>query len=338
MILILAEPSRAPTQLEIAAVKEVLARGGRVLAAGFLSAAALPDENLDSKSPPQLIGGICEAEPVSLSPVAVGGKVVMRDVRSVWNLNRPSQRVIYECAAKGVVVTYSADTGTVVWWASASPLENQNVLVPGNLDLLLNSLQLQRGDHIVWDESLHRAPPAPWDPLSDRVVVELLTQLLLIALLLLLARGRRSGPLRQLPVATRSTPFEFVRSLGGLYRASSANDVPVAIAYERFRVQMAQRYGIPKAQTADAATLAKSLAHRFALDPASLQRDFEACEEASRTSKLQPRAALALVKALAHYNERIALAQQAASRPDATHDRGTLESHPRNPLIHHRSA
>ena len=54
-VLILAEPTRAPSRQEAAAVKRVLARGGRVLAAGFLSAAALPDENLDSKSPPELI-------------------------------------------------------------------------------------------------------------------------------------------------------------------------------------------------------------------------------------------------------------------------------------------
>lgn len=311
-VLILAQPSRTPSQQEIAAVKRLLARGGRVLAAGSLAASALPQENIDSKSPPQLIGGICEAEPVSLSPLAAGGKVMMRDVRSVWNLDRPSQHAIFECAGKGVVVTYSAEKGTVVWWASASPLENQDVAGQGSLDLLLNSLQLQRGDRIVWDESLHRVPVAAWDPLSDRIILVLLGQLLLVGLLLVLARGRRNGPLRPLPIPTRRSPMEFVRSLGGLYRASGANNVPVAIAYERFRTRLVQHYGIAGAQTADAATLAAMLAERFQLDRTSLENDLKACEEAARISELRPRQALALAKSLARWQANI------------THHRGTL--------------
>jgi hypothetical protein len=335
-VLILAEPSRAPSRQEAAAVRRVLARGGRVLATGFLSAAALPDENLDSKSPPQLIGGICEAEPVSFSPLATGGKVVMRGVRSVWNLDRPSQRALYECAGKGVVVTYPVEKGSVVWWASASPLENQDIASQGSLDLLLNSIQLQRGDRIIWDESLHTAPAAAWDPFADRIILALLAQLLLIGLLLVFARGRRSGPLRPLPAVTRTSPMEFVRSLGGLYRASRANDVPVRIAYERFRSRLAQRYAIAGAQTADAATLAATLAARFQLNEPSLQRDLEACEDRGGLSDLKPRQALTLVKALAHYQELIA--RQAESSTHTTHDRGTVGSNVRNDLTQRRSA
>jgi hypothetical protein len=302
-VLILAEPTRAPSPQEAAAVRRVLARGGRILAAGFLAAAAVPDDNLDNQSPSQLVGGICEAEPVGFSPLAAGGKVVMRGIRSLWKLDRPSQRAAFLCAGEGVVVTYAVEKGTVVWWASASPLENQDIAAHGSLDLLLNSLQLQRGDRIVWDESLHAEPAAAWNPLSDRNVLALLAQLFLIGLLLVLARGRRSGPLRPLPESARTSPMEFVRSLGGLYRSSGANDVPVTIAYERFRARLAQRYGISGAQTVDAATLAATLTERFGIIAPSLQRDLEACENAGRLSSLNPRQALILVKALAGYNE-----------------------------------
>src|SRR6202000_2565412 len=101
----------------------------------------------------------------------------------------------------------------------------------------------------------------------------LLAQLFAVGLLLVLARGRRSGPLRPFPVAARNSPMEFVRSLGGLYRSSGANDVPVTIAYERFRARLAQRYGISAAQTADAATLAATLTERFGIMAPSLQGD-----------------------------------------------------------------
>src|ERR1700758_3267546 len=49
-ILILAQPTRAPSQQETAAVRRLLERGGRVLAAGSLAASAVPEENLDNQS------------------------------------------------------------------------------------------------------------------------------------------------------------------------------------------------------------------------------------------------------------------------------------------------
>jgi hypothetical protein len=325
-VLILAEPTRAPNQQEIAGVRRVLERGGRVLAAGFLSAALVPEENLDDQSPPQLIGGVCEAEPIGFSRLASGGKVVMRGVRSVWKMDRPSQRVAFVCGNEGVVVAYHAGKGTVVWWASASPLRNQDIAAQGSLDLLLNSLELQTGDNIVWDESLHAAPPATWSPLQDRIILALIAQLTGIAVLLLLSRGRRSGPLRPLPVPARNSSMEFVHSLGGLYRASGANDVPVTIAYERFRNRLTQHYGVAGAQTVDAATLAATLNERFAIPTLSLQRDLEACENADRLTSLNPRQALTLVKALAGYSD--AIAQQAETSTTTVaylaRDRGTL--------------
>ena len=178
----------------------------------------------------------------------------------------------------------------------------------------------------MWDESLHAAPPAAWSPLQDRIILALIAQLTGVALLLVLARGRRSGPLRPLPVPARNSPMEFVRSLGGLYRASGANDVPVTIAYERFRARLAQHYGVAKAQTVDAATLAATLNERFAIPSLSLQRDLEACENAGRLTSLNPRQALSLVKALAGYSE--AIAQQAETSTTTVaylaKDRGTI--------------
>jgi hypothetical protein len=133
--------------------------------------------------------------------------------------------------------------------------------------------------------------------------------------------------------------MEFVRSLGGLYRSSGANDMPVTIAYERFRARLAQRYGVAGAQTADAATLAATLAERFAIQSPSLQHDLEACENAGRLSHLNSRQALSLVKALAGYSE--VIARQAEAKTTAvTHianDRGTI-GHQHEPVDPGRDA
>jgi hypothetical protein len=89
---------------------------------------------------------------------------------------------------------------------------------------------------------------------------------------------------------------------------------------------LARHYGIAAAQTADAATLAATLTERFGVISPSLQRDLEACENAGRLTNLKPRQALALVKALAGYNDWIA--RQAASSTKTVvslaKDRGTI--------------
>jgi hypothetical protein len=323
-VLILAEPSRAPSEQETAAVRHVLERGGRVLGAGFMSAAAIPDENLDSESPPQLLRGICEAQPLGFSSPTRGGKLVMRDVRFVWRMDHPAQRVVYTCAGAGVVVSYAVGKGTVVWWSSASPLENRDIGAPGSLNLLLNSLALQHGERVIWDESLHAAPSAAWDFRRDPTVRALGLQLVLLGVLLLLARGRRSGPLRPMPATLRSSPLEFVRALGGLYRSSGANDVPVTIAYERFRSQLAQHYGVAGAQTAAPDVLANVLQTRFGLDSPSLLDDLEACASAGRLTDLNARQALTLVQALSRYTEQLAQQRDISSSSIPEKSRGIL--------------
>jgi hypothetical protein len=223
-----------------------------------------------------------------------------------------------------VVVSYAVGKGTVVWWSSASPLENRDIGAPGSLDLLLNSLALQHGERVIWDESLHAAPSAAWDFRRDPTVRALGLQLVLLGVLLLLARGRRSGPLRPMPATLRSSPLEFVRALGGLYRSSGANDLPVTIAYERFRSQLAQHYGVAGAQTAAPDVLANVLQTRFGLDSPSLLDDLEACASAGRLTDLNARQALTLVEALSRYTEQLAQQRDISSSSIPEKSRGIL--------------
>ena len=134
--------TRAPNQQEVAAVRHVLERGGRVLAAGFLSAALLPEENLDDQSPPRLIGGVWRRARMASrgSPLAARSSCAEFGACGRWIVHH---NAAFVCGNEGVVVAYHVGKGTVVWWASASPLENQDIAAQGSLDLLLNSLELQ---------------------------------------------------------------------------------------------------------------------------------------------------------------------------------------------------
>jgi hypothetical protein len=142
--------------------------------------------------------------------------------------------------------------------------------------------------------------------------------------LLLLARGRRSGPLRPMPATLRSSPLEFVRALGGLYRSSGANDVPVTIAYERFRGQLAQHYGVAGAQTARPDALADVLQTRFGIESPTLHEDLEACASAGRLADLNARQALALVQGLSRYTEQLAPQRDISSSSTSENNRGIL--------------
>jgi hypothetical protein len=127
-----------------------------------------------------------------------------------------------------------------------------------------------------------------------------------------------------MPATVRSSPLEFVRALGGLYRSSGANDVPVTIAYERFRSLLAQHYGVAGAQTAAPEVLADVLYTRFRIDSPSLREDLEACASAGRLTDLNARQALALVQALSRYTEQLARQRDTQSSPIPENSRGIL--------------
>ena len=69
-------------------------------------------------------------------------------------------------------------------------------------------------------------------------------QLGLISVFVLLAFGRRSGPLYAPAAVSRLSPLEFVDTLGDLYRRASAGPAAVRVAYQRFRTQLLRRLAL----------------------------------------------------------------------------------------------
>jgi Domain of unknown function (DUF4350) len=292
-VVIFAQPFTRETS-NISAVRQILERGGRVLATGFWGGTILPEGA--STAPKTFDFSACKLEANGLDRLADSGEVWMRPEAS-WKVGNPAQRVEYRCGGEPAVVEYAWGKGHVVWWASSTPLENASLARADDLNLLLNSLGPRAGHHFYWDESLHGEARSPWSYAAGPSLRMLEFGLPLLGLLVVLSFSRRSGPVRDLPAPARAAPTEFLEALGSLYRKADAAPTAVAIAWERFRQRSLQHCGMKGARPG-AAELAAIIRRRFPGADASLEADLAACEEASWSEKLHPREALRLIQTL----------------------------------------
>jgi len=304
-VVIFAEPDPTSTE-DLNAVKEIVARGGRVLVTGWLGGILVPGGNA---LPPQQLGAACKLTPQGFDPLAGSGEVWMVP-EAGWGSDQPLDRVEYNCAGSPAVVEYTSGKGQVIWWASSTPLENGSIQRAENLNLFLNSLGAPRNHHFYWDESLHGEVYSDWFYASGTALNLLKAGLFAIALLVIFSFSRRRGPVRDLPAPVRATPVEFLEALGSLYAEAGASATSVDLAYERFRRRMGDLCGL-KGAPMRADELSFALRRRFPRAPEALEKDLAECEQAIGDDTLQPRKALALVQALSRHGEALDRAARA---------------------------
>lgn len=297
-VVIFAEPfTREPEDMK--AVRQILERGGRVLATGFWGGYLLP--GAAPTEPQEFSFAACQLEPAGLDPLAGSGQVWMVP-EATWQVGNPRDRVEYICAGQPAVVEYDWGKGHVVWWASATPLENASISRGNDLALLLNTLGPREGHDFYWDESLHGDVRSEWFYARGPALWLLLGGLTGIGLLTLFSFSRRNGPVRELPAPARATPVEFLEALGSLYHKAGAANTAVALAWDGFRRRMGTLCG-RKGMQMKAAELAEALRRRFPQAPAELEKDLADCEEATRDDGLPPKRALGLVQTLSRHSE-----------------------------------
>ena len=304
-VVIFAEPD--PTSPEdLKAVKDIVARGGRVLLTGWSGGILAPSGNA---LPPQQFGAACKLTPQGLDPLASSGEVWMVP-EAAWGSDQPLDRVEYNCAGSPAVVEYTSGKGEVIWWASSTPLENGSIQRAQNLNLFLNSLGAPQDHHFYWDESLHGEVYSNWYFASGVALNLLKAGLFGIGLLVIFSFSRRRGPVRDLPAPVRATPVEFLEALGSLYAEAGASATSVDLAYERFRRHMGDLCGLKGAKMS-AEDLGFALRRRFPQALETLEKDLAECEQAIGNDTLQPKKALALVQALSRHGEALDRAARA---------------------------
>jgi len=309
-VVVIAEPSAYETE-DSSAIATILSKGGRVLTTGFRGGLLLPRSGV--KLSKQVSFAACEAQPDGLQPIAGTGAIwIVPQV--TWAESDSAVRTDYTCAGQPVVVDYPVGKGIAVWWASSTPLENGSVTRSNNLELLLNSVGPGEGHHVYWDESLHGQGHSQWEYTSGPVWPLLSFGALGFALVLVFSFSRRSGPVRDLPQAPRTTPIEFLDALGSLYRSTGAAATAVQIAWERFRSQTALLTGQRNAQL-DAHQIAETIERRFGSVAKEMEPDLIEAEEACWDESLKPNRALVLIQALRRHEETLrAASAHAANR------------------------
>lgn len=312
-VLVITEPFSLPEQTQQArhVVAAILRKGGRVLVTGYIGGTLLPGNHVTVSR--EATFAACEAQPEGLDPLAAAGPIWIVP-RFTWK-DDSEARTAYTCAGQPVVVELAA--GHAIWWASSTPLENRSIQRGKNLELLLNSIGPAANHHVYWDESLHGGRvPTPWDFVRGPVWPLLLFGSIGLALLIVLSMSRRSGPVRPLPQAPRTTPIEFLDALGSLYRSTGAASTALQIAWERFRTQSALLTGQRSAQL-DARELAAAIELRFGQAANGMEADLVDVEDACLNEALKPTRALELVRTLRQHEEtlRNASARSSAGPP-----------------------
>jgi hypothetical protein len=299
-VVIFAQPFTTESA-DIKAVRQIVERGGRVLATGFWGGFIVP---LGASEPSEeLRFAACKLDAEGLDRLSGSGEVWMVP-EAGWKVGNPAYRVQYDCAGQPAIVEYDWQKGHVVWWASSTPLENASISRGNNLDLFLNSLGPRENRKFYWDESLHGEVRSEWSYAGGAALNTLYIGLAGLALLVVLSFSRRSGPVRELPVEPRATPIEFLEALGSLYRNAGAASAAVAVAWERFRRFSLRLCGL-RPQKLSAAELARVICRRFPGIDAALENDLTACEEAAWGESVNPRQALKLVQTLHAHQEQL---------------------------------
>jgi hypothetical protein len=296
--LILADPSpRGLGNDDRDSLMRFVRRGGRLLIAGDSADAFLRNAEADLVKPWQAVERAYPS--VAVSPITRGAPQITMASRVYWAGSIENEIPLYARGSDAVVVTFPVGEGRVIWWASSMPLSNAGITKPGNLNLLLNSIGAPGDGPVLWDEYYHgerrgligylAGTPAPW----------MLLQAGVIYLFLLLAFGRRTGPLRMPIVESRLSPLEFVETLGALYKTAGAASGAVETVWQRFRFLVCTRLGLPP--SAPIRQIFESARERLGWHEPGLFETLQRAERGARDPSISNQEALEIVDSLEHY-------------------------------------
>lgn len=309
-ILILADPSDTPSDEEQRALQSFVEAGGQVLFTGpqiedFFRDAQTTEFSAESESLQTYAANLPSA-------LTRGAPSVSLQAEGAWSEIKPGQIALYGDSDSPAVLSWRLGEGRILWWAGASPLTNVGISQSHNLNLFLDAMNVPANDsanaapvQIYWDEYFHGERSSLWSYVQGTPVAWGLLQLGVLGMGVLFTFSRRSGPTALPATVSRLSPLEFVDTLGGLYERAHAEPAVVEIVYQQFRMMLTRQLRLP-ANTDDAA-LAAALRARLGQNASGLPEALARAAAASRAKKVSPAEALALIKELERYEERLGL-------------------------------
>jgi hypothetical protein len=305
-ILILAGPIDFPDKKERDALLAFVRSGGWIVYAGnfpilFVGSGAVAPSSFTPASSPSAT----TFPAIVPSPFTQGAPKITMIAGNRWVVSDGAQVPLYGEPEEPVGVTWRLEKGRILWWAAPTPVTNSGISREGNLPFFLSCIRAVRpgaspGETtVLWDEYFHGYRGSLWDYFAETPVPWAIFQLALVAVLVLLAFGRRSGPLYAPAAVSRLSPLEFVDTLGDLYRRASAGSAAVRVAYQRFRTQLVRRLAL--APSISNIQLDTAVRERLGWKQPGLMATLQRAEKAARVSDVSGSDALKIVQALEHY-------------------------------------
>jgi hypothetical protein len=211
------------------------------------------------------------------------------------------------------VLTARRGAGRLIWWASSRPLSNAALDEPGHLDLLLNAVGPARTRRILWDEYYHGHVRSLWSYASGTPVAWGLVQIALLTAVALFTFGRYVGPPRSRVDVPRTSPLEFIDTMGGLYERAHPASGAIASARSHVRRRLVARAGIAASSTD--ARLASVLSARFGVDGVAVRSLLERSDVAGRDQPVEQGAHIREADAVALVQQLQRLAADVAGPP-----------------------
>lgn len=223
------------------ALRAFVERGGRLLIGGGGESSVWLRELLQP-APEWSTTGVAKAQPLAPAPDLAGVMQLESSSNGSWETTGAALPV-FGTAKRGLVAVASLGQGRVILLADASPLQDGNLSLADNARFGLDAagsparpVDFFESYHGYGPTSGYSSIPARWDVL--------LGGLILAALALMFARGRRLGPpeqeSRELPPPRRA----YVDSLAGIIARAKRPDEALEPVRAEARVRLAWRVGL----------------------------------------------------------------------------------------------
>jgi hypothetical protein len=303
--LILAEPSERGSAEERAAISRFVFSGGRLLVTGAAGASFAPESHSVEVPSVDLSQKSFLAQ--LPSPLSRNAPEVTMVAPDEWRPLASSQLAVYTKDGKPGVVWYRFGKGEVIWWAISSPLSNGSIREKNNLALFLNSVG-PPDSRVLWDEYFHgmrrslgsyfATTPLPWAGL----------QVALVVVALLFTFSRRWGPVWMPPGESRTSPLEFVSTVGELYQSAHAAPGAVETVYQRLHSSLVRKLGV--SSKVKLPELCRAASARLGWPEDALFHTLSQAERSMRDIDLDDDVALDLVRTLHDYLDRLEARQK----------------------------
>jgi hypothetical protein len=286
--LILANPTLPASQQDRRALRTFLEQGGTVLVTGPSAPTFLPEA---PRTTSKLTSSRRQAAALP-SPLTSGVDAIeMPSATGALPLN-DRYVAVYGTYDAPAVLTARFEKGRAIWWAASTPLVNSGVGDPGHVELLVNMLGAPGQRRVLWDEFYHGYDRSFWSYVAATPLPIAGLQLLAIAVAAGFTYSRRHRPIRARVVEPRTSPLEFIDTIGGLYQRAKAANAAVATVYTRVRSQLLAQAGLPQTATDD--RLVSVAGERLAMDTAQLSTLLTKAKQAATDSSLPEAEALHL--------------------------------------------